>query len=222
MEHSVGLSDYYTSWSAGLLTLTVIVDCILMRGRVRVLRIASDAACANSLMVGLVGAYLSCIIPKFAEPNKCRYVRARSNAHLHALPSAIAACVLLSRHRTATRVQIVVIIALFMMLYMVAPTKCGRLGFARISWAYGVDMPFQWGLVGLVGVCVFAHAATVSASVCDPSCKGVVSHRSRKRSTPYTVDTGRLVGGGSSRADRSDSQSSSTASRRPGRLFPAI
>ena len=221
MEHSVGLSDYYTSWSAGLLTLTVVVDCLLLRGRVRVLRVVSDAACANSLMVGLVGAYLSCIIPKFAEPNKCRYVRARSNAHLHALPSAIAMCVLLSRHRTATSVQIVGIIALFMLLYMVTPTKCGRRGFARSSWAYGVDRPFQRGMIGLFGVCVFAYAATVNASVYDPSCKGVVSHRSRKRSTHYIAGKERLVGGASNRGDRSHSQSSSTASRRPSRPFSA-
>ncbi len=215
MEDAVGMSDYYTSWSAGLLTLTVVVDCLLLRGRVCLLRVASDAACANSLMVGLVGAYLSCIVPKFAEPNRCRYVRARSNAHLHALPSAIATCVLLSRHRTATCVQIVGIIALFMLFYMVTPTKCGRRGFARISWAYGVDKPFQWGLLGLFGVCVFAYAATVNASVCDPSCKGVVSRRSRKRSTRHTADNERLVGEAANREAQSRCQGSSTASRRP-------
>lgn len=149
--------DYYTTWSFGY--LVVATACGLALPRSRCTRDAFDAACLNSLAVGVVGAFVNVIVPPMVEPDAdaCRRRRAPLNAILHAAPAAFATVVLL-RRRVSGHAFAAWLLGL-QFVYLMWPSRLGRY-MERIQSAYGVAHPMAWAVVLWSFVLVFAKAAS--------------------------------------------------------------
>lgn len=148
-------SDYYTTWSAGFLVLVVMLElCTLGR-----LRSLIDAACINSLAVGIVGAFINAVVPPDEDPLRCHQRRAPLNAALHALPAAYATVVLLKRRVQTTPRHLVAILLTMQLIYFVWPSKLSASPYARCQRAYGIKCPFAWAGVLWGFIAIFAYAA---------------------------------------------------------------
>ena len=180
-----GWEDYYTSWSAGLLVVAQIL--YLLWSRNYFIRTLFDSACINSLMVGLVGPYIACVIPSFEEEHACRKKRMILNALMHATLAAYAALVLILRPIKSRALDIGIFVLLFSLIYMGWPSCSGRKWMDKVRWAYGVSCPHGWIMGAVAGFVLYCAAcgfrsADASARV-SPNCKGAFARPTHCKST---------------------------------------
>lgn len=169
----VGWDDYYTTWSAGF--LVVAHAMVALFGEKAVLRMFLDAACINSLMVGVLGPFVSCVIPSFENANECRRRRLFYNAVLHAVPAAYATVLILTKPVRTPAFNMLTTLVLFFGVYTVWPTTSGKRFVERIKWAYGVKQPIRWMCLSVIVLSVFLVATRLNASFSLlPNCKGDV------------------------------------------------
>ena len=138
----VGWDDYYTTWSFALLVVAQVTYLVFRKSQDA--RLLFDAACVNSLMIGLIGACVACVIPSFEDEHQCRKRRMPLNALLHAAPAAYATLVLLYRPIRSRISDICVITTVFATFYIMWPSTSGTRGVDKVRWAYGVKRPYFW------------------------------------------------------------------------------
>ena len=155
--------DYYTVWAFGLFVVSIVLKRVYP---CRVLTALQDAACVNSIVVGLIGPYIICTFKATfndpqAELEYIKNIRLPFNAIMHATPAAIAPFLLYyNRPCAEQRQHILAILAAFFVLYMGFPTGSKVFFFRKIRLAYHLKYATPTVIFCILGVLIVARSAS--------------------------------------------------------------